>query len=265
MPLPFPRRPMRTRILLRAMGVLALVWPATAGSQPMVECSRNPNQSQWFVRAGAAGDGTGTESRPFGSLADVERCAPAGATITVLAALDTAPPLNGGIRLKDRQKLLGVEPARGARPVVAADQHHGSGGRRHAGPRQRGRAPAHRRSDRRRDSGRQLNGAILRDLLVTERSPIPRSQLDPSLCRVVRTGGAVDNAQSVLRGCTGNQVTATKGAIVLLADDRAGAAALTYTLQRVMIQDDPSHETPEFSGPQACRSWRRGASRSCST
>ena len=86
------------------MGVLALLWPATAGSQPAVDCARNPDRSRWFVRAGATGDGIGTVSHPFGSLSDVERCAPAAAMITVLAF---SMPLDGGIRLKDRQTLVG--------------------------------------------------------------------------------------------------------------------------------------------------------------
>ncbi len=54
---------------------------------------------------------TGTNDRPFASLAEVERCAPAGATITVLAPAEGAAPLDGGIRLKERQKLLGPAPA----------------------------------------------------------------------------------------------------------------------------------------------------------
>ena len=158
-------------------------------------------------------------------------------------------PLDGGIKLKDRQKLLGVEPARGARPVSRLTNTTAPGD---AVTLAHGNEVAHLHIAGPAGAailGDNVNGAILRDLLVTERSPIPRSQLDPSLCRVVRTGGAVDNALSVLRGCTGNQVTGMKGAIVLLADDRAGAAALTYTLQRVMIQDSPSHETPEFLWP----------------
>jgi hypothetical protein len=77
------------------MGVLAFLWPATASSHPAVECSRNPDQSQWFVRAHAAAGGIGTRTRPFRSLADIERCAPAGATITVRPS---SMPLDGGYR-----------------------------------------------------------------------------------------------------------------------------------------------------------------------
>ena len=233
-------------LLILLGGALAIAPPAF-GQTP--ECSRNPNQAQWFVRAGAPMDGDGSADRPFATLADVERCAPAGATIMVLTPADGAPSLGGGIRLKDRQKLLGVEPARGARPVSRLTNTTGTGD---AVTLAHGNEVAHLHIAGPAGAailGDNVNGVILRDLLVTERSPIPRSQLDPSLCRVVRTGGAVDNAQSVLRGCTGNQVTAVKGAIVLLADDRGGARSLTYMLQRVMIQDSPSHETPELLWP----------------
>jgi hypothetical protein len=237
---------MRMKALLRSIGAVALLWPASAVSQAPAECSRNADQSRWFVRAGAGGDGIGTRDRPFGSLADIERCAPAGATITVLAAADTAARLDGGIKLKDRQKLLGVEPPRGTRPAARVTNTAGTGD---AVTLAHGNEVAHLHIDGPTGAailGDNVTGAMLRDLLVTERSPTPRSQLDPSLCRVVRTGGAVDNAQSVLRGCGGNQVPAVKGAIVLLADDGAGAAPITYTLQRVTIRDNPSHEKPEF-------------------
>src|SRR5262245_551466 len=101
---------MRIRALISATGALVLLWPAAPTSQSTVECGGNPNQSHWFVRAGAPDEGIGTRSRPFGSLADVERCAPAGATITVLPS---SMPLDGGLRLKDRQRLLGAELPRG--------------------------------------------------------------------------------------------------------------------------------------------------------
>ena len=86
------------------VSAFALLWTAAVAQTP-IDCMRNGEQTRWFVRAGAPGEGAGTNARPFASLADVERCAPAGATITVLAPADGAPPLDGGIRLKDRQKL----------------------------------------------------------------------------------------------------------------------------------------------------------------
>ena len=93
-----------------------LFWPPIAAAQTAPDCTRNPDKNQWFVRAGTTGDADGTKGRPFVSLADIERCSPAGATITVLPALGAAP-LDGGIRPKDRQKLLGVKLEVGQLPA----------------------------------------------------------------------------------------------------------------------------------------------------
>jgi hypothetical protein len=228
------------------MGVVAFLWPATTGSQPAVECSRNADQSRWFVRAGATGEGIGTESHPFGSLSDVERCAPAAAIITVLPS---SMPLDGGIRLKDRQKLVGVEPARGMRPAALVTNTNGSGD---AVTLAHGNEVAYLHIDSPAGSavfGDNVKGAVLRDLLVTRHSPTPPSRLDEALCRVVKTAEGVDNAQSVLRGCTARQATGVKHAVMLLADDRAGATSIRYTIQRVVIQDNPSHENPQVLWP----------------
>ena len=206
------------------MAVFALLWPPTAGSQPILECSRNPDQGQWFVRAGAAGEGIGTQPRPFGSLADVERCAPAGATITVLPA---SRPLDGGIRLKDRQKLLGSEPPRGT--VVPSPRVTNTSGTGDAITLAHGNEIARLHIDSPAGSailGDNVNGAILRDLLITRRSPTPPSRLNEALCRIVKTGDGVDNAQSVLRGCTGRQATGVKHAVMFLADDHAGPTSI---------------------------------------
>src|SRR5687767_7776287 len=103
----FPDPMTQRRFVIRLVGALAMFWPAAAVAQTAADCTRNPDQTRWFVRAGAPGEATGTNDRPFGSLADIERCSPAGATITVLAPPDGAAPLDGGLRLKDRQKLIG--------------------------------------------------------------------------------------------------------------------------------------------------------------
>ena len=57
----------------------------------------------WYVEAGAP-SGDGSRAAPFSSLAQVERRSAAGDTIVVLPA---AEPLDGGIRLKPRQLLVG--------------------------------------------------------------------------------------------------------------------------------------------------------------
>jgi hypothetical protein len=230
------------------MGVFALLWPATAGAQPVIECSRNPDQTQWFVHGGAADGGVGTQPRPFRSLADVERCAPAGATITVLPS---STPLDGGIRLKDRQRLLGSESPRGT--VNPSSRMTNTAGTGDAITLAHGNEVAHLHIDSPAGSaifGDNVNGVILRDLLITRRSTSPPSPLDPALCRVVKTAEGVDNAQSVLRGCAVRQVAIpVKNAVMLLADDRAGATSIRYMIQRVMIQDNPSHDKPEALWP----------------
>ena len=146
---------MRVCALVRITGAIAVLCPAVVAAQTPAECTRNPDRTRWFVRAGTAADAAGTRDRPLGSLADIERSA-------------TAP-----------------------------------------------------------------------------------SRLDESLCRVVRTGSGVDNAASILRGCTARQVASVTHGIMLLADDGAGAASIDYTLQRVVIRDNPSHEKPEGLWPAA--------------
>jgi hypothetical protein len=112
--------PVRRLWLFPAFAVVALISPDTVLAQSS-DCTRNANQVQWFVRAGAASGGDGTNQRPVASLGEIERCAPAGATITVLAPPDGATPLDGGIRLKDRQKLIGVAPGVGGKPLARCE------------------------------------------------------------------------------------------------------------------------------------------------
>lgn len=64
----------------------------------------------WFVRAGAAAGGSGSESAPFDSLAAVERASAPGDQIRVVPAPLSVPPLDGGIALKPGQRLIGGGP-----------------------------------------------------------------------------------------------------------------------------------------------------------
>ena len=195
-----------TKLLLcHAAGAFALLWPAVSAAQTPVDCARNPDQARWFVRAGAPGDGAGTNARPFASLADIERCAPPGATITVLAPADGAAPLDGGIRLKERQKLLGIAPAPGGKPAARLTNSAGTGD---AVTLAHGNEVAHLHIDNPAGAaifGDNVNAAHLHDLLLTRRGTAPPTRFDPSLCRVVKTADAVDMSQSVLRGCNGRR------------------------------------------------------------
>jgi hypothetical protein len=77
--------------------------------------------STWHVKADAAPGGDGSRSRPFATLEAAEAASRAGDTIRVLPS---ARPLDGGIQLKDGQRLMGVgDPVRkaapgGARPTI---------------------------------------------------------------------------------------------------------------------------------------------------
>jgi len=240
-----------TRLLLcRIAGVFALLWPVVSVAQTPVDCTRNRDQARWFVRAGPAGEATGMNDRPFGSLAEVERCAPAGATITVLAPAEGAASLDGGIRLKDRQKLLGPAPVGGGKPAARLTNSGGSGD---AITLAHGNEVAHLHIDNPAGAaifGDNVNGTNLHDLLLTRRGTAPPTRLDTSVCRIVKTADAVDMSQSVLRGCTGRQVGGRiKSAIVLLVDDAAGVANVKYSIQRLAIQDNPVHEQPQFLWP----------------
>jgi len=67
----------------------------------------------WFLQAGATGDGK-SETSPSGSSAAIERQSAEGDTIILLAS-DTA--LEGGLALKAGQNLIGI-PESGRKPVI---------------------------------------------------------------------------------------------------------------------------------------------------
>jgi len=76
----------------------------------------------WHVKADAAPGGDGSRSRPFATLAQVEKASQPGDTIRVLPS---TRPLDEGIQLKDNQRLIGdgdpvtkAAPA-GARPTIS--------------------------------------------------------------------------------------------------------------------------------------------------
>jgi hypothetical protein len=75
----------------------------------------------WYVKADAASGGDGSRSRPFATLEQVEKASQPGDTIRVLPS---SRPLEGGIQLKDNQRLIGdgdavtKAAAGGARPTI---------------------------------------------------------------------------------------------------------------------------------------------------
>lgn len=64
----------------------------------------------WYVKAGATPGGSGSVRAPFDELADVESASRPGDRIVVLPAPRAAGALDGGIRLKPRQRLTGAGP-----------------------------------------------------------------------------------------------------------------------------------------------------------
>ena len=94
--------------LCRAVS-LTLVIASTAGAA-----------STWHVKADAAGGGDGSQNRPFATLQEVEARSQPGDTIRVVPS---GKPLDGGIQLKDGQRLMGLgnpvtKSAGGARPTI---------------------------------------------------------------------------------------------------------------------------------------------------
>ena len=77
--------------------------------------------SIWYVKADAAAGGDGSRGRPFATLQQVETASQPGDTIRVLPSMR---PLDGGIQLKDGQRLTGLgdhvtkAAASGARPTI---------------------------------------------------------------------------------------------------------------------------------------------------
>ena len=77
--------------------------------------------STWHVKADAAAGGDGSRSRPFATLEQVEGASQPGDTIRILPS---TRPLDGGIQLKNNQRLIGLgdpvtrAPANGARPTI---------------------------------------------------------------------------------------------------------------------------------------------------
>src|SRR5436853_7716931 len=64
----------------------------------------------WYVSATARPGGDGSRHAPFRSLSSVERASRAGEKIVILPALKKVAPLDGGIRLKPGQRLVGAGP-----------------------------------------------------------------------------------------------------------------------------------------------------------
>jgi hypothetical protein len=83
---------MERRALLAAVFLVSMVGTSEAAST-------------WYVNADAAAGGNGSRSRPFATLEQVETASRPGDTVRVLPS---TRPLDGGIQLKDGQRLIGL-------------------------------------------------------------------------------------------------------------------------------------------------------------
>jgi hypothetical protein len=92
--------------MIRALALTAFLAFALASTAAAAE----QDGRTWYVRADAAGGGNGSRGAPFDSLAAVERASRRGDRIIVLPAPRSAGALDGGIRLKPRQRLVGAGP-----------------------------------------------------------------------------------------------------------------------------------------------------------
>src|SRR5262245_58582680 len=83
---------MERRALLAALFLMSMAGASEAAST-------------WYVKADAAAGGNGSRSRPFTTLEQVEGASRPGDTVQVLPS---TRPLDGGIQLKDGQRLIGL-------------------------------------------------------------------------------------------------------------------------------------------------------------
>ena len=107
---------------------MAAAW-ATAPPPPALAAEdRRARPQTWHVSATAAPDGDGTRRRPFASLAAAELVSRPRDTIVVLPSPREVPPLDGGIALKPRQRLIGARSGPTESPRISntgADRHEG--------------------------------------------------------------------------------------------------------------------------------------------
>lgn len=88
---------------------------ATCFVSSLVLTPAHADTAAFYVSTIASPGGDGSPGAPFNTLAAAEQASAPGDTIVVLPAPRSAPPLDGGIALKPRQRLIGAGP-----PVVSS-------------------------------------------------------------------------------------------------------------------------------------------------
>lgn len=106
-------------------------WPAVFVALFLLFLAAAADAATWYVRADAPAGGDGSRNRPFATLEQMEKASQPGDTIRVLPS---TRPLDGGVQLKDNQRLAGdgdavtKAPAGGARPTITnttSARYHG--------------------------------------------------------------------------------------------------------------------------------------------
>ncbi|HEY5617462.1 MAG TPA: hypothetical protein VIK60_05920 [Vicinamibacterales bacterium] len=111
---------METRVLNNACVSCARYLVAVA-ALTLVAATTGGAASTWHVKADAPAGGDGSQNRPFATLQEVETRSRPGDTIRIVPS---DKPLDGGIQLKDGQRLIGLGNAvtkaapGGARPTI---------------------------------------------------------------------------------------------------------------------------------------------------
>lgn len=217
----------------------ALLFAALVGASPLAFAHN------WYVKAGAAA-GIGTERSPFNSLLSAQTASNENDTIYILAAPAGTPALEGGIVLKDHQKLIGegadvttlaadtttararITNSLGDAVTLAnhndvinvhIDNPLGSG-----------------------VIGVDKTKGTLKQLLLTRSTLRAPQRIDQALCRLVTdaTQQEIDYASSRLVGCSGLfrpspliSPTGRKSAILLLSELNDG----DYILKDIVVND----------------------------
>lgn len=203
---------------------------------------------EWYVQAGAAA-GNGLERTPFNSLAAAQSASAIGDTIFVLPAPLATPALDGGIILKDEQKLIGK-----GKDVTGMTGDMTSDRARITNTLGDAITLANRNHVRNLHVADPLGGAViavdktkgkLDKLLLTRSVPNVVQRFDQSLCVLVTdaTGTVIDYANTKLVGCAGPTVffrpsplptaTGRKAAINLLAEAKDG----DFDLKDILVED----------------------------
>jgi len=195
----------------RVLAVLALAVPVLAA---------DANARTLYVSATAKAGGDGSREAPFASLARVERVSRRGDRIVVRPSPRSARPLDGGIRLKRRQTLVGGGPSVLARkPARRAPRITNTKAQRHAGDAVRLADGATVRNLeiagalRGAIYGRNVTGAVVRgnDVSGHNTSCTPGFHIPPFNVPTTVPGAGIPISDGLMNGWAGIMLDANRG------------------------------------------------------